>query len=544
MTSIATVNQPFEWILTAEHCPADPFWKIECRFDISHEDGERWVCRAFWDGGSRWVMRFCPPKPGRYHALSRCNDTSIQGLHQVDISFHAQPYQGANIFGQHGGLAISEDGRYFTHQDGTPFFWLADTWWMGLCSRIDWDGFQQLTADRVAKGFNVVQIVAGLYPDMPPMDPRGRNEAGYPWTEGYGEINPEYFQYMDRRIQHLAQAGISPCIVGMWGYLMEQMGYEKAMAHWKYLVARYSAYPVTWCVAGEAMMPYYLHPLWNDRDQYEPPVRALHTSLARGIREIDPHQRPITSHPIYMRGARDEVDDETVLDFDMIQVGGAGWLQFHDSVAAIRQAVARRPSMPCFAAEVIYEGLGATNPPELQRLMFWSCILSGAKAHTYGANGIWQANAPGQPHGASPHGASYGGDTYLVAAQYEGSAELGRAKQMLDTLPWWQMEAHPEWIECGADLGLYVPIAAQYYRPSCAGIPRRLRVIYFHSWVQLAPLLAVVQLEPDVRYVGRYWQPSSGETIELGPITPDLQGRWPNPMAPSLRDWVLILQAE
>ena len=28
--------------------------------------------------------------------------------------------------------------------------------------------------------------------------------------------------------------------------------------HWRYLIARWGAYPVVWCLAGEGTMPYYL----------------------------------------------------------------------------------------------------------------------------------------------------------------------------------------------------------------------------------------------------------------------------------------------
>ena len=66
---------------------------------------------------------------------------------------------------KHGFLRVSTNGRHFEHADGTPFFWLGDTWWKCLCQRMTWDGFQELTADRQAKGFNVVQIVCGPYPD-------------------------------------------------------------------------------------------------------------------------------------------------------------------------------------------------------------------------------------------------------------------------------------------------------------------------------------------------------------------------------------------
>ena len=52
--------------------------------------------------------------------------------------------------------------------------------------------------------------------------------------------------------------GITPCIVGAWGYFMPWMGVEKVKAHWRYLIARYGAWPVVWCAAGEANLPWYL----------------------------------------------------------------------------------------------------------------------------------------------------------------------------------------------------------------------------------------------------------------------------------------------
>jgi len=102
-----------------------------------------------------------------------------------------------------------------------------------------------LTADRISKGFTVIQIVAGLYPDMPPFDPRGANEAGFPWEKGYTRINPSYFDMADLRIRWLVNSGLVPCIVGCWGYFLNFAGIEVMKRHWRYLVARYGAYPVT-----------------------------------------------------------------------------------------------------------------------------------------------------------------------------------------------------------------------------------------------------------------------------------------------------------
>jgi hypothetical protein len=39
--------------------------------------------------------------------------------------------------------------------------------------------------------------------------------------------------------------------------------------HWRNPVARYGAYPIVWCVAGEGVMPYYLSPAWSDKEKRE-----------------------------------------------------------------------------------------------------------------------------------------------------------------------------------------------------------------------------------------------------------------------------------
>ena len=128
-------------------------------------------------------------------------------------------------------MQVATDRRYLEHNDGTPFFWLGDTWWMGLSHRLHWpEDVQKLAADRKEKGFTVIQIVAGLYPDMFPFDPRGANEAGFPWETNYTGISPEYFDAADKRLLYLVDQGFTPCIVGAWGYFMPWMGVEKMKA--------------------------------------------------------------------------------------------------------------------------------------------------------------------------------------------------------------------------------------------------------------------------------------------------------------------------
>ena len=254
---VAASGEPTEWSYTSGKQYQDPFNQVELDFLITPPSGQQERVPAFWAGGSTWRVRYAAPFPGLYRIRSVCSDTRNSDLHDRVSTLNVQPYTGQNVHYKHGVLKVSEDGRHFQHTDGTPFFWLGDTWWMGLCKRLSWpDGFQTLTADRVQKGFTMVQIVAGLYPDMEPFDARGANEAGFPWEPNFSRINPAYFDMADIRMQHLADHGLAACVVGFWGYFIPRMGMAKVKQHWRYLIARWGAYPVVWCLAGEGTMPY------------------------------------------------------------------------------------------------------------------------------------------------------------------------------------------------------------------------------------------------------------------------------------------------
>jgi len=216
-------KQVTEWSYTARLYREDPFNQVTLDVVVRHTDGELWRLPAYWAGGQEWRVRFCPPKTGSYEATTVCSDESDSSLHGIRCDIEVSAYEGHNPLLIHGPLRVAKSGHSFEHQDGTPFFWLGDTWWMGLCNRLSWpEDFQLLTADRVAKGFTVIQIVAGLYPDMPGFDPRGANEAGFPWETDYTRINPSYFDMADLRIRWLVQSGLVPCIVGCWGCCLAQ----------------------------------------------------------------------------------------------------------------------------------------------------------------------------------------------------------------------------------------------------------------------------------------------------------------------------------
>jgi hypothetical protein len=515
---------------------SDPFNQVTLDVSFTEPGGAQLRVPAFWAGSNLWKARYSSPVLGTHHFRTKCSESQDRGLHGIAGTVEIRRYEGTNSLLMHGPLRVASNGRYLEHLDHTPFFWLGDTWWMGLCQRLHWpDEFQLLTADRKEKGFNVIQIVAGLYPDMPPFDPRGANEAGFPWETNYTSIRPEYFDAADQRLDYLVEQGFTPCIVGAWGYFMPWMGIEKMKAHWRYLIARYGAWPVVWCAAGEANLPWYLAPgfPYDDRKQ-------VHdwTEVMKFIRAADQFHRPLTVHPtaIHRYTARHATEDATLLDFDLLQTphGEKGAAQV--TLRAIKESYAALPRMPVIDGEASYEMLNDSLPTEWTRRMFWICMMNGASGHTYGANGIWQCNRPGEPHGKSPHGGSYGKIPWNEAMRLPGSKQLGLAKALFMKYQWQQFEPHSEWVRLSQS-GEPNEISSQ---PQATGIPDTVRIIF----VPESKAIQVIDLGKN-RWSASYFDPVTGEVKSIGPVSTNDAGIWACPPPAGVEhDWVVVLESE
>jgi len=525
----ATSGTPAEWTYQSGKQYADPFNQVDVDAIVTLPSGKEERVPGFWAGGSVWRVRYAPPVPGAYLIRSVSSDTANHDLHDQKMTMQVEAYSGQNPHYKHGSLKIADDKRHFSHADGTPFFWLGDTWWMGLCKRLPWpDGFQTLAADRLLKGFTMVQIVAGLYPDMEPFDERGANEAGYPWDREFKSINPAYFDMADVRIQHLADHGLAACIVGFWGYFIPRMGMDKVKKHWRYLIARWSAYPAVWCLAGEGTMPYYLS---KTPDQDAETQKHGLTELARYVRATDPHHHPITIHP--SSTARHCVDDPSVLDFDMLQTGHSDRESVPNTIQSVNTSLAASPAMPVLIGEVCYEGIQEASRQEVQRFMFWTAILGGAGGHTYGANGIWQVNTREKPYGLSPHGHSWGGPAWDIAAQLPGSGQLGLGKRLLTRYSWWKLEPQPDLIDPRWS-------KTNYWRPFAARIPGEAVIAFLPASYSGAHFR---NLKPG-SYRAFFFNPTDGVETEIGAITPDADGSWKIAEVPIFQDWVVVLESK
>src|SRR5690606_23362934 len=101
-------------------------------------------------------------------------------------------------------LLVSEDGRFLVHENGRPFFYLADTAWE-LFHRLDREEADLYLTNRAEKGFTVIQAVVlaeldGLrvpipYGDLPLID----DDPARP--------NPAYFEHVDWIVDRAGELG-------------------------------------------------------------------------------------------------------------------------------------------------------------------------------------------------------------------------------------------------------------------------------------------------------------------------------------------------
>lgn len=510
-------NQVAEISFQAARAHEAPFVSVVLDVEFSDPLGTTKLVPAFWSGGNQWKVRYASPLPGLHRWRSVCNAADDAGLHGVQGTVEITASTSMNPLHRHGPLRVAPNRRHFEHADGTPFLWLGDTWWKCLCKRMTWEGFQELTADRKAKGFNVVQIVCGPYPDEEMMEARWENEGGKPYArKDFTVVNPAYFDQADRRLAHLIHHGMVPAIVGGWGRpqgggqpTIIQVGLEGYQRHWRLLIARYGAYPVAWILGGEA----------SDGN-------GPWAELARYVHATDPFRRLLAYHaPANPRTAIRQNNE--LFDFDMVGIGHEGMKTAGETLALIKSCLAQTPARPALCGEACYEGHMQSNFQDVQRYMFWSFLLSGAAGHTYGAAGIWHAGVEGDPGHTGFSGHAYDYTTWKEGMTYPGASQVGLGKKLLEKYPWHRFEPHPEWVR----EGLFA-----------AGIPGEIVFVYrpkrgLYDWSGFT----VRGLTPGAAYTAFFLDPATGRRFDQGTVTaPD--GTWKASNVPSPQDWVLVME--
>ena len=248
-----------EILLSAENQYENPYTDVECWVELQGPDFNKRIY-GFWDGGQNYKVRITATKAGEWSWISGSTAGSDKGLNGQSGTFLAidwtEEEKEANN-NRRGFLTATPNGHALQYADGTPFFFIGDTWWSaptwrypltGSAPDPDWvpgpEGIslENMVHYRQKQGYNSLAMIA-CYPnwaaDSFPATMVDENGIGVrnPWEKfgtptakdmhdesgnrpfalkdggpiaDFDHLNPVYFQSLDKKMDYLASVGFVP----------------------------------------------------------------------------------------------------------------------------------------------------------------------------------------------------------------------------------------------------------------------------------------------------------------------------------------------
>ncbi len=277
--------EPYDIKLTC--IPTDnPYVAYRLWADFSGPNGEFFQAEGFWNGGTEWIIRVALPVAGLWNYTTHATDPLLDQKSGT-IECTASNNRGF----------VYQSGRHFYYEDGTPFLRLGDTCWRLYRSKnVPFEThFKPYVDARAEQGFNYIIGVIHTLGDP------SINEGGSLWENDtdLNRLRPEYFAWVDKRVQYMVERGIVPGILFVWADTFDdfyQPPYDRDTfsRFRRYIVARYWAYNVFWIISGEYSETMSAH----DYDYHGEHITFGNDYADSGIYDIgDPYGHPISIHP-------------------------------------------------------------------------------------------------------------------------------------------------------------------------------------------------------------------------------------------------------
>ena len=405
---------------------------------------------GFWDGGRTFHLRLVATQPGTWSWKSG-SDPEDPGLSGKSGSFKAIDWtvdeKKENPL-RHGFIRATANKHALEHADGEPFFIIGDTWYSVGTNRFLWHndstqhpmgpsaGFKDYVRYRKAQGYNWVNVIAAfpnwmtdgkswhlVMNDSAKTTIRSAwlefgtgsaknmdNEGGRPFffpgkIPGYenqfpdmDRINPEYFKYLDRKIDYLNANGFVPFIevsrrdAGLCWY--KYYGWPDSYARFiQYIFSRYQANntvlsPIHLDIIDETVSPddYTAAIHFMERKYGPPPFGTL----------LSANANPSTL--------------ENWGDDSWVTLHQIGNMREHNNYWYLTEIFNLKDPKPALNGEPYYAGykdargpgsvnythgaVGGTDRDNefVHSGMYGSFLSGGLAGHVYGAEGIWGAD--------------------------------------------------------------------------------------------------------------------------------------------------------
>lgn len=343
---------------------------------------------------------------------------------------------------KNGNLKISENGRYLQHENGKPFFYLADTGWL-IFQRMNRDEVKQYFENRKAKGFNVVQCI--FYQSY--NDNNVHGDSAYvnkdltqpKHTPGNDPDNAEEYDFWDHAdyiTEVAANNGIYLAVSPTWGQLVlrdKNMTKEKAELFAAHLANYFKDKPnIIWMNGGSAKGEVNTE-IWE--------------TIGSTIKKNDPNHL-ITFHTFGRTQSSTYFQQASWLDFNMFTSGHRRYDQDdtpkkygEDNWRYVLEDLSKTPLKPTLDGEPSYEsipqGLHDHTQPywkssDVRRYAYWS-VFAGACGHAYGQNTVRQVYKQGINKGES--GAKI---SFYEALEDTGSFHMQYVKKLILSRPYFE----------------------------------------------------------------------------------------------------------
>jgi hypothetical protein len=428
---------------------ANPYTDVTVWVDLSGPHFHKRVY-GFWDGGNQFRVRVVATVPGEWRWTSG-SDPEDKGLAAKSGSFTAIAWSVEEKREdplRRGFLRPSANGHALETADGTPFLVTGDTWWAAGTNRFRWydddrerpigpeAGFKDYVRLRKSQGYNWINMIAAFpnwmtdgQPWHVTMNDPGKttvrsawlefgtgsaknmdNEGGRPFlfpgkVPGYenmfpdvDRINPDYFRYIDRKIDYLNQQGFVVFI---------EVSRRDASLCWK----KYYSWPDSYAR--------FIEYIWSRYQANNVVLSPIHLDI---ISET-------VGPPEYMKAIRQVMDKYGPPPFGTLLSANANpstlenwgehsWVTLqqigntreHNSYWYLTEIFHHAPAQPAINGEPYYSGYsdvrglggkgykyGAPGGTEqdaryVRSSIYGSFLSGGLGGYVYGAEGIWGAD--------------------------------------------------------------------------------------------------------------------------------------------------------
>ena len=293
-------------------------------------------------------------------------------------------------------LRVSDNHRFIVKEDGTPFFYFADTAWE-LFHRLNREDAAKYLDNRASLKYTAIQAVLvaerdGVRtPNACGRKPFIDNDPAKPdITPGTDPKDPgqyDYWDHVDYIVDYANSKGIYIAMLPSWGSWVDSriINAGNAQAYGEFLGKRYARKGIIWVLGGD-----------RNYDGTKDVWRAMAKGIAIGATGSEDYSKVLmTCHPGGGMSSSRWFHDDPWLSFNMWQTGHGGNTPVWESM---QRDYNRQPTKPVMDGESLYEdhpiGFNAkANGYSVDlnvRRNFYLDLFAGAHGITYGNHCIWQ----------------------------------------------------------------------------------------------------------------------------------------------------------